>query len=93
VQTKRSPAVLWSYGRDSTADDSTDSLFEESDNSTDKEEWLFDNEERYPPEYYLSAAANLDIDRLCQLRYSLRTQGRPDWVKEHCVKYENTQII
>jgi hypothetical protein len=77
---------------DSTTDDGTDSLFEESDDSTDDEEWLFDDEERHPPEHYLNAAANLDVARLRQKRYSPRTQERLDWVKEHCVQYENMQI-
>jgi hypothetical protein len=36
----------------STSHDNTNSLFEESDDSTDNEEWLFDDEERHSPEHY-----------------------------------------
>ena len=50
----------------STSHDDTNSLFEESDDSTDNEEWLFDDEERHSPEHYISTAANLDVDRLRQ---------------------------
>jgi hypothetical protein len=77
----------------STSDDDTDSLFDESDDSSDDEEWLFDDEERHPPEHYLSEAATLDVTRLRQRRYSPRTQGRLDWVREHCVQYDNIQVI
>ena len=76
-----------------TTDDGTDSLFEESDDDTDVEEWLFDDEGRHPLEHYLSEAANLDVGRLRQKRYSPRTQRQLDWVREHCVQYENIQII
>jgi hypothetical protein len=58
---------------DSTSDDDTESLFDESNDSTDDEEWLFDDEERHPLEYYLSETATLDVTRLRQRRYSLRT--------------------
>ena len=47
-------------------DDGTESLFEESDDGTDEEGWFFDYEERHPPEYYLHAAASLDVARLRQ---------------------------
>lgn len=78
---------------DSTSNDGTDSPFDESDDSTDDDEWLFDDEERHPPEHYLSEAATLDVTRLRQRRYSPRTQGRLDWVREHCVEYDNIQVI
>jgi hypothetical protein len=58
---------------DSTPDDDTESLFDKSDNSTDNEEWLFDDEERHLLEYYLSEVVTLDVTRLWQRRYSLRT--------------------
>jgi hypothetical protein len=73
---------------DSASDDNTDSIFEESDDIMDNEELLFDDEERHTPEHYSSAAANLDVTRLRQKRYSPRTQKRLDWVQEQCVKYE-----
>jgi hypothetical protein len=60
---------------DSTSDDDTESLFDESNDSTDNDEWLFDDEERHPPEYYLSETVTLDVTRLRQRRYSPRTQG------------------
>jgi len=83
-----------------TADDETDSLFDESnsdtddtedtevlpdesDGDTDDEAWLFDDECRRPPEYYLAEAASLDVKRLRQRRYSPKTQDRLDWVKDH----------
>ena len=85
--------VLIEDEADSTSDDDTDSIFGESNNITVDEEWLFDDEERHPPEYYTSAAANLDVSRLRQKRYSPRTQERLDWVREHCVRYDYIQVV
>ncbi|CAG8976664.1 hypothetical protein HYALB_00002180, partial [Hymenoscyphus albidus] len=42
----------------------------------------FEDEVRRPPEYYLAAAAKLDVRRLRSRRYSPNTQDRLDWVKE-----------
>jgi hypothetical protein len=58
---------------DSTSDDDTDSLSEESGNIKGDEEWLFDDEEQHPPEHYITAVANLNITRLQQQLYSPRT--------------------
>jgi hypothetical protein len=85
--------LLMNDEADSTSDDDAESLFDESDDTTDGEEWLFDDENRHPPEHYINAAANLDVARLRQKRYSTRTQERLDWVKEHCIQYDNMHII
>jgi hypothetical protein len=83
---------------DSTSDSDLDSIFDSSDdeadtasdtdlevgnNTDDDDDDLFDGEVRHPPEYYIAASANLDVGRLRQKRYSPKTQGRLDWVKEH----------
>lgn len=49
---------------DDTSDGDTESLFDQSDDTTDDEDWLFDDETRHPPEHYINAAANLDVARL-----------------------------
>lgn len=71
---------------DITSDTEPESLSEEVDSDTDDD--LFDDEVRHPPEHYLAAAANLDVRRLRQRRYSPRTQARLDWVKDHHNRYE-----
>jgi hypothetical protein len=83
---------------DSTADPETDSLFDSCDDKTsatinsnktslvdesDSDVSLFEDEIRHPPEYYLTAAAKVDVRRLRSRRYSPKTQDRLDWVKEH----------
>jgi hypothetical protein len=70
---------------DSGADTDLESLLadEESDNDDD-----FDDEARHPPEYYRAKAANLDMQRLRQKRYSPKTQAQLDRVKEHHDQYE-----
>jgi hypothetical protein len=57
---------------DVTTDDDIGSLLGDSDNDTDDES-LFNDEERHPPEYYLSGVANLNVKRLRQKRYRLKT--------------------
>jgi len=71
---------------DITTDYDIDSLLENSDDDTDDEASFFDDKELHPPEYYLNRAANLDPQRLRQKRYKPKTQGRLDWVKEHCIQ-------
>lgn len=58
-----------------TSDGDTDSLFEESDDSTDGEEWLFDDEGRHRPEYNTSAVANPDVARLWQKKVQPKNSG------------------
>ena len=58
----------------------------EIDDDTDDDASLFDDEVWHPPEYYLTGAANLNVNRLQQRRYSPRTQNWLDWVKEHCIQ-------
>jgi len=48
---------------------------------------LFDDEIRHPPEYYLITSASLDVGTFRQRRYSSKTQGRIEWVKEHYNRY------
>jgi hypothetical protein len=68
---------------DSTTDVDSDIFSDRSDHDTDDEASLFDEEELHPPEHYLVESASLDVLRLRQRRYSPKTQGRFDWVKEH----------
>jgi hypothetical protein len=60
---------------------------EQADSNTDVDDDLLEGEVRHPPEYYLAAAANLDVGRLRQKRYSPKTQERLDWVKDHHDQY------
>jgi hypothetical protein len=69
---------------DITSGADTDSLSEIDDSDDDAS--LFDDEVRHPPEHYLTAAANLNVQRLRHQRYSPKTQDRLDWVKEHCIQ-------
>jgi hypothetical protein len=64
-------------------------VVDESDSDSDAS--LFEDEVRHPPEYYLTAAAKVDVRRLRSRRYSPKTQDRLDWVKEHHDWYK--QII
>ena len=73
---------------DTTSNTDLDSSLEEADSDTDVDDDLFEDEVRHPPEYYLAAETNLDVGRLRQKRYSLKTQSRLDWVKEHHDQYE-----
>jgi len=70
---------------DSGTDTDLDSLLAE-ENSDDGND-LYDNEVRYPPEHYRAKAANLDVQRLRQRRYSPKTQAQLDRVKEHDEQY------
>lgn len=63
---------------DTASEPDSERAREEVDDNTDKDDDLFDSEVRYPPEYYLAASANLDVGRLRQKRYSLKTQDRLD---------------
>ncbi|XMA19910.1 hypothetical protein WAI453_012701 [Rhynchosporium graminicola] len=81
----------------SISDSDTDSLFDdEADSDTDtdldslvaeeysdEDDDLFDDEVRYPLAYYVANAANLDVQRLRQRRYSPKIQAQLDRVKEH----------
>jgi len=77
---------LFDNEADSGADTDLDSLLAEED--SDDEEDLFDDEVRHPPEHYRANAANLDVQRLRQRRYSPKTQAQLDRVKEHHEQYE-----
>lgn len=68
---------------DAVSDTDLESSLEEVDSNTDEDNNLFDNEVRQPPEYYLAIAANLNVRRLRQKRYSPKTQSHLDWVKDH----------
>ena len=70
-----------------TSDTDSESLLEVDNNTDNDDDDLFDGEVRHPPEYYLAASANLDVGRLRQKRYSPKTQGRLDWVKDHHDQY------
>ncbi|KAG9236200.1 hypothetical protein BJ875DRAFT_503499 [Amylocarpus encephaloides] len=74
---------------DTTSDVDSESPLEEFDNNADDndDDDLFDGEVRHPPEYYLATSSNLDIGRLRQKRYSPKTKGRLDWVKDHHDQY------
>jgi hypothetical protein len=75
---------LFDESDDNTGDtDDTEILSNESGSDTDDEACLSDDEGPHPPEYYLAEAASLDVKRLRQRRYSLKTQERLDWVKDH----------
>jgi hypothetical protein len=76
---------------DSSTDVDSDIFSDRSDEDTDDEASLFDEEEQHPPEYYLAESASLDASRLRQRRYSPKIQGRLDWVKEHWDRYEDIQ--
>jgi hypothetical protein len=75
---------LFENSDNEASDTESESLIEEFDNNTDIEDNddLFDDEVRHSPEYYLAASSNLDVGRLRQKRYSLKTQGRLDWIKK-----------
>jgi len=73
---------------DTASDTDLDNPLEEVNSNTDDDDDLFDDEVRHPPEYCLAAAANLDVGRLRQKRYSPRTQSRLDWVKDQHNQYE-----
>jgi len=77
---------LFDNEADSGADTDLDSLLAEED--SDDEDDLFDDEVRHPPEHYRANAANLDVQRLRQRRYSPKTQAQLDRVKEHHEQYE-----
>ncbi len=66
---------------DSGTDTDLDSLLAEEDSDADDD--LYDDEVRHPPEHYRANAANLDVQRLRQRRYSPKTQAQLDRVKEH----------
>jgi hypothetical protein len=70
---------------DITSNSDTDSPLE-IDDDTDDDASLFDDEVRHPPEHYLIAAANLDVQRLRQQRFSKKTRDRLEVVKEHCIQ-------
>ena len=72
---------LFDDEEDSETDTDLDSLLAEEDNDDDDD--LFDDEVRHPPEHYRANAANLDVQRLRQKRYSPKTQAQLDRVKEH----------
>jgi hypothetical protein len=86
---------------ESTADSDTDSLFDDevdsrtdtdldsvlAEEDSDDDDDVFDDEVRYPPEHYRAKAANLDVQRLRQKRYSPKTQAQLDRVKEHYDQY------
>lgn len=61
-----------------------DSPSEINDN-TDDDISLFDDKVRHSPKYYLTEAANLNLQQLRQERYDPKTQDRLNWVKEHCI--------
>jgi hypothetical protein len=73
---------------DTASDTELDSSPEEVDSNSDVDDDLFEGEVRHPPEYYLAAAANLDVGRLRQKRYSHKTLNRLEWVKDHHEQYE-----
>jgi hypothetical protein len=74
---------------DTASDTDLESPLEEVNSNADyDDDDLFDDEVRYPPEFYLAAEANLDVGRLRQKRYSPKTQERLDWVKDHHDQYE-----
>ncbi|PQE05392.1 C2H2 finger domain-containing protein [Rutstroemia sp. NJR-2017a BBW] len=78
---------IFDEGIDNTNDrNDTQILSDETDSDTE-EEWLFDDEGQRPPEFYLSEAADLNVKRLRQRRYSPKTQERLDWVKDHWHQY------
>jgi hypothetical protein len=58
---------------DTASDNESESVLEELDEKSDDDE-LFDDEVRRPPEYYIAASASLDVGRLRQKRYSIKTQ-------------------
>ncbi|KAH6704302.1 hypothetical protein BKA61DRAFT_636094 [Leptodontidium sp. MPI-SDFR-AT-0119] len=74
---------------DSGTDTDLDSLLAEEDSNDDDD--LFDDEVRHPPEHYRANAANLDVQRLRQKRYSPKTQAQLDRVKEHHEQYYTFQ--
>jgi hypothetical protein len=70
---------LFNESDDDTSDtDDTEILSNESDSDTDDKACLSDDKGPQPPEYYLAKAASLDVKRLRQRRYSLKTQERLD---------------
>jgi len=68
---------------DDASDTDVDELLEQVDNDSNNDNDLLDSEVQLPPEYYRAKAANLDVGRLRQKRYSPKTQDRLDWVKYH----------
>ncbi|KFY96390.1 hypothetical protein V500_02463 [Pseudogymnoascus sp. VKM F-4518 (FW-2643)] len=66
---------------DSSSVFDVDSLLDGSEDGTDDESWLFDDEVKHPPEHYLAEAEELDVQRLRQRRYSPNTQVQLDRVK------------
>jgi hypothetical protein len=70
------------------SDTNLDSLLEEVNSNTNNNDDLFNDEVRHLLKYYFAALANLDVGRLWQKRYSLKTQGRLNWVKDYYNQYE-----
>lgn len=68
---------------DSSTDVDSDIFSGRGDEDTEDEVSLFDDEELPLSEHYLAESASLDTSRFRQRRYSPKTQGRLDWVKEH----------
>ena len=73
---------------DIASDTDLDSPLEEVNSNTDNDDDLFDDEVQHLPKYYLAALANLDIRQLWQKRYSPKTQGCLDQVKDHHNQYK-----
>ena len=71
---------------DSGTDTDLDSLLAEEDSDDDDD--LYDDEVRHPPEHYRANAANLDVQRLRQKRYSDKTLAQLKRVKEHHDQYK-----
>ncbi|KAG9242359.1 hypothetical protein BJ878DRAFT_583873 [Calycina marina] len=61
----------------------TDLVSSVAEEESDDDDDLFDDELRHPPEHYRANAANLNVQRLRQQRYSPKTQAQLDRVKEH----------
>jgi hypothetical protein len=78
---------LFDSDDEASSDTDLESLLEEVDNNPDDDDDLFNDEIQHPPEYYIAKSNNLDVGRLRQKHYSLKTQDRPNWVKEHYEQY------
>ncbi|KKZ61922.1 hypothetical protein EMCG_00484 [[Emmonsia] crescens] len=74
-------------GDDDDTNTGADSDISDKEDSDDDGEWLQNEEEEHPPEYYMQLEASLDPSTLRQLHYSPNMQARLDWVKEHWERY------
>jgi hypothetical protein len=77
---------LFDNEADARTDTNLDSVLAKEDSDNDDDD-VFDDKVRHPLEHYRAKAANLDVQRLRQKRYSPKTQAQLNRGKEHYNQY------